>query len=1093
MKDAEFAIDIKPGSKPQYKPPYPVPHKYMVELKRQLRMLLQRKMIVRDTRSEYQAPILFAKKGDGGLRMCIDYRGLNSVTQPLHYRLPTQEEIYTMIAGHRYFSAFDMRAGYHHMKLRDGDSKYTNFVTPFGNFRWNVMTFGFMNAPLAFQAAMDTIFGELDYVLVYLDDIFVMSNSEEEHLRHIRDVLKLLRKNGVKLKLSKCHFYKRRIKYLGHIIDEHGYQPTEKFKSKCLEFSTPTTVKELRRFLGLVNWLHQFIPNLAQMMVPLTRLLKKSTKWNWTQIHSKFFHRIQLAVRDARLLNHPDLEAPFFVQCDASDVAYGGMLFQYGNVAAKTDLRPISFMSKSFKNAENDWHSSEKECFAVVAACKKWYKYLTTAPFVCFSDHFNLQMLFNDAKEFQNARLNRWAAYLQNFRITVRHLKGDENIPSDYLSRDIAYDRIVGEDNDAVIQLYMLRSAAYRTEYYAHRPPALLFMQLRTETLLVTTRSMSGARKSRPNYADPTEAEIDNDDFDDHSDIEITTAVVEQSAVDDSDVDCASVDEQSSAHSSPAPPPSTHPFYDDIKVVDAQEADDPLSYVRDQIQWDDYIDLDIIKRAQASDPWCQGVLRYVRKPSLMAKNYSDRSAWPKGCKANLIHGYYSRKRGLLWFCKPRAWRNSRSNRKRSHRRHRSRLTVHDNDPRLVVPETLRDSAIAYFHDCAFVLHPGFRRIIEQLKARFYWPGMYRHTRQYLKFCSACTYGKNDRRRRATLMQLFPAYRPFEVLHIDLVDKPRTSTGFRYALTMIDRYSRYVQAVPLVCKEAPTVAAALINNWVFRFGVPLTILSDRGGEFRNELMFLIAEAFGFKKLQTCAWHPQSNGRIERWHRYLNERIIIYALEHKMDAEAVQWDELLPCILFSYNSAINRMTGYSPNEIIFGHSPRFPIDLALGLKESSEHASSKRIRSYMYRYHRYQQAMFGKIEPKSAAYDQQRKHDYDLRRTAVQYNAGDIVTMYTGCGKVGKHRKGTPPWKGLYRVLERIGENAYKIQDLEHDEHPTDTVNRDRLKLIRMRPTSGSRSSSQPSLSEVIDPDIDVNAIVDVDDVLDSSAPSALFML
>ena len=180
----------------------------------------------------------------------------------------------------------------------------------------------------------------------------------------------MLRSVGAKLRHDKCKFFAREIKYLGHIVNKDGYRPTETYKQKILQFSVPTSKAKCHSFLGMVGWLAKFIPNIAQLTTPLHKLLHKDVVWHWDSVHDTIFAKIQYAVDNAYFLHHPDTNKRFYVQTDASNYAYGAVLYQYGEDG--TTVLPIEFMSRTFKGAELNWHASEKEAFAVLQACKKW-------------------------------------------------------------------------------------------------------------------------------------------------------------------------------------------------------------------------------------------------------------------------------------------------------------------------------------------------------------------------------------------------------------------------------------------------------------------------------------------------------------------------------------------------------------------------------------------------------------------------------------------------------------------------------------------------------------------------------------------------
>ncbi len=462
LKGAEFEINLKPGSQPCFTPAYSSAYRHYEEFKKQIDNCLKQKIIRKAKGARFQSAVIFVPKPGGEWRMCIDFRKLNAMTIQEIYQMPLIADLYHKFLGKTVFSSLDMRAGYHHIPIKETDRHKTAFCTPWGTYEWNVMAFGFMNAPSYFQKYMDNLFDDMRHcVVVYIDDIFIFSDNDVEHLQHLEEVFRRLKSVRAKLRHDKCQFFARKVKYLGHMVSKDGYEPTDTYKQKILQFTKPTNKPKLHSFLGMVGWLIKFIPNIAQLTAPLHKMLHKDVKFDWGDLHDYLFERIQHAVDNAYFLHHPDIKKRFFVQTDASEDAYGAVIFQYGDDGS---VKPIEFLSRTFKGAELNWHASEKEAFAVLQACKKWYKLLIPDEFTVLTDHKNLEVLLNSSKKFHNRRLTRWAVFLQELRIKCTYLRGEHNIPADYLSRDIRRDKLVREENGDCIRVFQVhtRSMARR-------------------------------------------------------------------------------------------------------------------------------------------------------------------------------------------------------------------------------------------------------------------------------------------------------------------------------------------------------------------------------------------------------------------------------------------------------------------------------------------------------------------------------------------------------------------------------------------------------------------------------------------------------
>ncbi|GBG69260.1 hypothetical protein CBR_g3958 [Chara braunii] len=223
MRGVEHSIQLVPDYRVHHQAPYRLSIPEATELKRQLEELL-RLGFIKPCNSSWGAPVLFVRKADGTLRLCIDYRGLNRYTVKNNYPMPRANELFDRLADNRFFTKIDLRSGYHQIRVAAEDQPKTSFRSRFGHYEFTVMPFGLTNAPATFKTAMNAIFRDIldEYVLVYLNDILVYSRTLEDHIRHLRDVLQRLRKHGFYAKLSKCRFAQRKVDFLGHHVSDQG-------------------------------------------------------------------------------------------------------------------------------------------------------------------------------------------------------------------------------------------------------------------------------------------------------------------------------------------------------------------------------------------------------------------------------------------------------------------------------------------------------------------------------------------------------------------------------------------------------------------------------------------------------------------------------------------------------------------------------------------------------------------------------------------------------------------------------------------------------------------------------------------------------
>lgn len=381
--------------------------------------------------SPWGFPVVLVEKKDGTFRLCVDYRRLNELTRKDAYPMPSIDSIVASLGGSQYFTILDASRGYLQVQMFAGDVAKTAFTCHRGLFEFTRMPFGCSGAAATFQRLIDRVLGEAKwrYAMAYLDDIVVYSRTFEEHIRHLEDVLTRLQDAGITLNPKKAQIAETRVSLLGFTIDSGRVLPCEEKVRALLEYPSPTDIKALRRFLGMVNYYRQFIPNCAALQAPLTALLRKNARWSWSQEQEGAVRALINALVDTAELRLPDLNKEFVIQADASDHGLGAVLLQEHEGV----LRPVAFVSRSLTPAERNYSVTERECLAIVFALRKFDLYVDGVAFVVETDHMALTWLKRLGEP--SGRLARWALTLQRYNFTVRYRKGSTNVVADALSR----------------------------------------------------------------------------------------------------------------------------------------------------------------------------------------------------------------------------------------------------------------------------------------------------------------------------------------------------------------------------------------------------------------------------------------------------------------------------------------------------------------------------------------------------------------------------------------------------------------------------------------------------------------------------------
>jgi hypothetical protein len=379
--------------------------------------------------SPWGAPVLFVKKKNGTLRLCIDFWKLNKVTVKNKYPLSRIDDPFDQLKGEKIFSKIDLRSGYHQVRIKDEDISKIAFRTRYGHYKFTVVPFGLLNAPIVFMCLMNGVFRNyLDkFVIVFLDEILVYSKSEEEHEQHLRMVLQVLREHQLYSKLSKCSFYQRQIHYLGHIISEEGITVDPEKVEAIQEWLAPRNVTEVRSFMGLEGYYRRFITGFSKIAHPITSLQRKEKMFQWTEECENSFQRLKKLLTNAPILRIADPNMDSVLCTNACKEGLGGFLSQDGFV--------ICYESRKLKEHEKNYVTHDLELVAIVHSLRKWRHYLMGRRFELRTDHNSLKYLFDQA--ILNARQSRWLEFLCEYDFDIKHIKGKESKVDDALSRKV--------------------------------------------------------------------------------------------------------------------------------------------------------------------------------------------------------------------------------------------------------------------------------------------------------------------------------------------------------------------------------------------------------------------------------------------------------------------------------------------------------------------------------------------------------------------------------------------------------------------------------------------------------------------------------
>ena len=319
MKNVKVKLSMKEGAVPKFYKPRPVPFALKDAIGQELDRLEKRGILEKVTFSDWAAPIVPVPKPNGTLRLCGDYKvTANTALEADKYPLPKPEDLFTALTGGKQFSKLDLKEAYQQIVLEEESRKYVTINTHQGLYQFTRVPYGISSAPTMFQKVMDTLLQGTIGVICYIDDILVTGQNEEEHLDNLAEVLKRLHNNGLRLKKEKCEFLKESVEFLGYKIDRNGLHTTSsKIEAMC-KAPRPENQKQLKSFLGLIQYYSKFIPNLSTLLYPLNQLLRKETKWEWTPECQQSFEEAKQRLSSTPVLAHYDPNLPLVLAGDAS-------------------------------------------------------------------------------------------------------------------------------------------------------------------------------------------------------------------------------------------------------------------------------------------------------------------------------------------------------------------------------------------------------------------------------------------------------------------------------------------------------------------------------------------------------------------------------------------------------------------------------------------------------------------------------------------------------------------------------------------------------------------------------------------------------
>ena len=420
---ADYHLELKEGAQPYHARAFPVPRVHYETLRKEVDRLCDAGVLKRVNRSEWAAPTFIIPKKDGKVRFVSDFRELNKRIKRMPFPVPNIQDMLLNLEGFQYATALDLNMGYYHVRLDPDSRKLCTIILPWGKYEYQRLPQGICNGPDIFQEKMIELFDGMEFVRAYIDDLLVLTKGDfDDHLEKLEEVLIRVKEAGLKINAPKSFFARGELEYLGYWITREGIKAMPKKIEAIQKIQAPTTKKELRRFIGIVNYYRDMWIRRSHVLAPLAALTSKNAKWKWTEVHQQSFEKAKRIIAREVMLAHPDFSKPFEIHTDASHFQLGAVISQGG--------KPIAFYSRKLNDAQTRYTTTERELLSIVETLKEFRNILLGHEIIVYTDHKNLVY-----KHFNTERVMRWRLVIEEFGPELRYIKGTHNVVADALSR----------------------------------------------------------------------------------------------------------------------------------------------------------------------------------------------------------------------------------------------------------------------------------------------------------------------------------------------------------------------------------------------------------------------------------------------------------------------------------------------------------------------------------------------------------------------------------------------------------------------------------------------------------------------------------
>jgi hypothetical protein len=1033
----DHKIDLIDGASPTFHPIFNLNVTQLQTLKEYITEM-ERKGYIRESTSSAGYPVMFVPKKNGKLRLVVDYRRLNEITLKDRTPLPLITELKDRLHGMKVFTALDLKGAYNLIRIKEGHEWKTAFRTKFGLYEYLVMPFGLTNAPATFQRMINNVLREhLDiFVVCYLDDILIFSETEEEHTEHVHKVLQALQDNNLLVEPEKSHFHVKEVEFLGHVISHNEIRMDPKKIAAVSEWKRPKNLKEVQAFLGFANYYRRFIKGFSGLAIPLTNLNKKGVDFRWNVNAEKAFNDLKKAILSEPVLATFDPEREIELETDASDFAQGAQIGQRDDDGM---LHPIAFFSYKMHGAELNYPIYDKEFLAIVNAFKEFRHYLLGSKhkIKVYTDHKNISY-FATTQQLSGRQL-RYAEYLSEFDYVIIHRKGSENGRADAISRRCDFDDGKTVINDQLLHLTPeghLKQKFIARAWKGQYPPWPEHLKLirddgPAQDLMVWARGRTGRvtyQNGRIVIPEHHEYQIVEDLHregpHDGSINTLRERVAKTYVTRNLDSALRYAIKECPKCTPPKEPPKEH-----LKLLRT-----PEDYRFDSVTGESPKERYIKKSENGKIIVPRNMEEYL------AKYYHNlvHDGMPWRAEAQMAEFYtmenmYGAIRDLMAQCPkcPKDQLYVTRTIAATHiveqgnpllkqiQEYNDALPEEERTNKQQVPGELQHQLVQEIHEHLLHGHQGVNKTLERVRTTYQFPRMKQVVKNVTNKCRLCKKTKAQRHKPYGELQPLPvAERPWDSITMDFITKlplsedPATGVMYDSILVIVDRLTKFSYFIPYQeATDAEQFAYIFLRNIVSTHGVPSEILSDRGPPFASKFWQALMDYVGLNHRLSTAFRPQTDGQTERTNQILEQYLRCY-----INYEQNDWVEKLPTAQLSYNTATHESTKLTPAYANFGFTPDAYRASRDGLIIPKAILTSENLKN-----------LHEEMKTELEFVRNQMKKYYDKKRMkGPSFQEGDMVLLATKNIETKRQNKKLDyKYIGPYKIIEKISENNYRL--------------------------------------------------------------------